>query len=227
MGVSWLNVTFSPGGHAGPVGAASEPRYNPPMVIGYHVILGAYGFWLPNDPRGSWSREVWAGHLRPFGKAAKVSTRESLAGRQHDHDGRLEAKRHLLYPAVEFTGVQARAIARGFAGIVPKLELTIHACAVMPDHVHLVTARHRRDAEDIAGFLKRAATRQLNAEGLHPLREHQRRNGRIPSPWAEDGWYVYLNTPDEVRQRIRYVEENPVKAGFRPQRWSVVVPYEP
>jgi hypothetical protein len=29
------------------------------MVIGYHIILGAYGFWLPNDPRGSWSNEVW------------------------------------------------------------------------------------------------------------------------------------------------------------------------
>ena len=25
------------------------------MVHGYHVILAAYGFWLPNDPRGSWS----------------------------------------------------------------------------------------------------------------------------------------------------------------------------
>jgi hypothetical protein len=24
-------------------------------VLAYHVVLGAYGFWLPNDPRGSWS----------------------------------------------------------------------------------------------------------------------------------------------------------------------------
>ena len=22
-------------------------------VLAYHVIFGAYGFWLPNDPRGS------------------------------------------------------------------------------------------------------------------------------------------------------------------------------
>src|SRR4051812_39201122 len=25
------------------------------MIVGYHVIFSAYGFWLPNDPRGSWS----------------------------------------------------------------------------------------------------------------------------------------------------------------------------
>lgn len=28
------------------------------MVLAYHVIFGAYGFWLPNDPRGSWSKFV-------------------------------------------------------------------------------------------------------------------------------------------------------------------------
>jgi len=25
------------------------------MVIAYHAIFSTYGFWLPNDPRGSWS----------------------------------------------------------------------------------------------------------------------------------------------------------------------------
>ena len=24
-------------------------------VVAYHVIITNYGFWLPNDPRGSWS----------------------------------------------------------------------------------------------------------------------------------------------------------------------------
>ena len=196
------------------------------MVIGYHIIFGAYGFWLPNDPRGSWSEEVWARHLRPFGTATKVSTRRSLANRSHDDAQRLGAKRHLKYPAVRLTGVQARAVGRGFARVVRDLALNVYACAILPDHVHLVTGRHPRDAEDIAGFLKRGGTRRLNAEGLHPLAGYRRAGGRVPSPWAERGWCVYLDTPDQIRQRIRYVEENPVTAGLPRQRWPFVVPFE-
>lgn len=33
------------------------------MVRWYHAIFSAYGFWLPNDPRGSWSDFVRAWHF--------------------------------------------------------------------------------------------------------------------------------------------------------------------
>jgi len=197
------------------------------MVIGYHIIISAYGFWLPNDPRGSWSREVWAGHLRRFGPATKVESRESLAKRRHDRAVRLEAKRHLKYPAVQFNGVQARAVGRGFAKAVDDLQLRVYACAIMPDHAHLVTGRHPRDVSYVAGFMKRAGTRRLNAEGLHPLQAYRRKNGRLPSPWADDGWFVYLDAPGEISSRIEYVEANPVKSGLPRQRWPFVVPYQP
>ena len=39
------------------------------MIVGYHVIFGVYGFWLPNDPRGSWSEFVASWELARFGKA--------------------------------------------------------------------------------------------------------------------------------------------------------------
>src|SRR5262245_23257728 len=138
------------------------------MVIAYHVIISAYGFWLPNDPRGSWSTEVWAAHLRQFGPATKVTTHRSVAGAPHDREARLAEKAALLYPAVRFDGLQARAVGTGFAAIVAKMRYVIHACAIMPDHVHLVIARHEMLVEDIAAYLKRAATRELNAQGIHP-----------------------------------------------------------
>ena len=63
------------------------------MVVGYHLIITAYGFWLPNDPRGSWSDFVGAWELLRFGPATKTDSRQSVASRPHDHQRRLEAKR--------------------------------------------------------------------------------------------------------------------------------------
>src|SRR5438552_2353693 len=45
------------------------------IVHGYHVIFGTYWFWLPNDPRGSWSNFVASWELARFGAATKVLER--------------------------------------------------------------------------------------------------------------------------------------------------------
>ena len=194
------------------------------MVIAYHVIFGAYGFWLPNDPRGSWSTEVWASHLQPFGGASKVETRQSLAGRPHDHAIRLEAKQHLQYPAVQFTPQQINVVGDGFNQAVSDLHLDVFACSIMPDHAHVVIGRSECTAEYAAGFFKRAATRRLTEKKLHPLQHSRQANGRVPSPWVVGGWVVFLNSSPEVHSRIRYVEENPVKAGLPRQQWPFVRP---
>src|SRR4029077_9764438 len=85
------------------------------MVHGHHLIISAYGFWLPNDPRGSWSDFVRAWELAKFGEATKVSTHRSVAAAPHNRQLRLAAKEALKYPSVLFTGVQARSIGSGFA----------------------------------------------------------------------------------------------------------------
>lgn len=197
------------------------------MVIAYHVIFGAYGFWLPNDPRGSWSTEVWADHLQPFGEATKVNTRKSLADRKHDQQHRLEAKRQLQYPSVSFNRAQIDTIGFAFGEAIAHLKLDVHACAVMPDHVHLAIGRTDCTAEYLAGFLKRAATRRFLAENMHPLDKYRQANGRIPSPWVVGGWFVYLNTPEEIIRCIRYVDNNPVKARMPAQQWEFVREYSP
>src|SRR3954466_16424088 len=124
------------------------------MILGSHVIFGAYGFWLPNDPRGSWSDFVGSWELRRYGPATKTDETRSLAARAHDQNQRLQAKLALRYPPVEFTGIQARAIGRGFAEYVERSGLTVWACAILPDHVHLVLARFRLDVEQVVIQLK-------------------------------------------------------------------------
>jgi len=196
------------------------------MILGYHVVLSAYGFWLPNDPRGSWSRFVGSARLLPHGRATKVETHASVAGRPHDGRARLAAKSALLRPPVRFTGLQARAVARGFAALVREAGPTVWACAILPEHTHLVLAAHRYAVDQVANLLKGAATRWLLQEGRHPFHDRPLRAGRVPSPWARGVWKVFLHTPDDVRRAIRYVQDNPAREGLAPQRWSFVRPYD-
>ena len=120
------------------------------MILGIHLILTAYGFWLPNDPRGSWSDFVGSWELACFGRATRVRTRRSLAAEPHDGALRLAAKRALKCAPVHFTGRQARAVGRGFASYVAKAGVMVWACSILPEHAHLVIARHRLDADRLA-----------------------------------------------------------------------------
>lgn len=221
---------LSRGGHATPIitlcRIANTCYAAKIMVLAYHTIFAAYGFWLPNDPRGSWSAEVWAKHLRPFGPATKTTEQRSLAHRPHDRRLRLEAKAALKHPAVTFDELQRRCIGRGFAQIIRVLDLPVYACAIMPDHAHLVFPRHDLTVEEIVGFLKRAATRQLTKEGMHPLAGRSRESGKTPSPWVVGGWNRYLNDEQAIADAMWYVWRNPVRAGLGEQHWRFVVPFE-
>jgi REP element-mobilizing transposase RayT len=192
------------------------------MVLGYHLIITAYGFWLPNDPRGSWSEFVGSWELLRFGPATKTDCRQSVASRPHDRQWRLAAKQTLKYPDVHFTGMQARRIGMSFDNWAREHGATIWACSILPEHVHLVIARHRYKIEQVANLLKGAATRALVAAESHPLESFARAEQRPPNVWARGQWKVFLDDSTDIRRAIRYVEENPAKEGKPEQRWLCV-----
>lgn len=183
------------------------------MVLAYHVILSFYGFWLPNDERGSWSDRVRKNELRRFGPATRVTTRRSLADQPFDPDRRDAMRYALKYRPVRLNGEQARLVATGFAHACEEGGYTAFACAILPNHAHLALARHDRDVKKIASHLKSRATRRLNNADNNPLPR---------SPWAKGQWVVYLNTEQAVDNAIRYTENNPVKDGLKPQNWKFV-----
>ncbi|HLN31859.1 MAG TPA: hypothetical protein VK395_29280 [Gemmataceae bacterium] len=193
------------------------------MVHGYHVILTAYGFWLPNDPRGSWSDFVGAWELARFGKATKSFERQVLT--EESEKLRESAKKSLKYSPVQFSGIQARAIARGFAQACLKNRYTLWACAILPEHTHVVIARHHYKVEYVANLLKGAATKQFIRETLHPLESSASDNQRPHSPWAQGQWKVFLDDEEAIDNAIRYVEQNPSKEGKPAQRWEFVQPF--
>lgn len=194
------------------------------VVLAYHLIYTTYGFWLPNDPRGSWSDFVRSWELHWYGTATKVTTRESLARRGHDRDLRRIQKTALRYDPVRFTAAQMGAVARGIARAVAESRYVVFACSIMPEHVHMVVQRHRNLAERMIGHFKARATQQLIEEIIHPLARHLDPDGAVPCAWARRGWKVYLDSAADILRAIPYVEDNPLKRHLPRQTHAFVTP---
>ncbi len=196
------------------------------MIHGYHVILPCYGFWLPNDPRGSWSEMIRKWELVRFGALSRSHERRSLRElTSAEIAARDAARKSLAYPPVTLTGKQAAVIGRGFADKVTRSNYTIWACSILPEHAHLVIARHTYKVEQIVNLLKGAATSELVSAGCHPLQGFAKPEKRPPRMWAEHEWKVYLNSDEAIEEAIAYVEQNPVKEGKPKQNWSFVSPF--
>ena len=197
-----------------------------PMLHGFHVIISTYGFWLPNDPRGSWSTTVRRWEIARFGPATKVDTRRLVATVEHDRRLRQAAKQALEFPEVRLTGRQARAVGKGFGIASEETNYVVRACAILPQHVHLVLEPHQRNIRRIVGHSKARATQLLKQDGLHPLAGFAQADGTVPSPWARRSWNVMLFSEEHLRRAIDYVERNPLKEGKPRQKWSFVTPYK-
>lgn len=194
------------------------------MVRWYHAIFTAYGFWLPNDPRGSWSAFVGSWELHRFGDATKTGARRSVAHAPHDANRRQQAKDSLKYPPVRFDEQQRRCIAAGIEQAVCDVDLALLAGAIGFDHVHLVTERHEQSIEEIVRRVKSRATQHLTRSGCHPLRQFAAPDGTTPTPWAAGCWSVFINDREQLHSAIAYVQRHPAKEGLPPQRWPFVSP---
>ena len=194
------------------------------MVRWYHLIITAYGFWLPNDPRGSWSEFVGSWELWKFGDATKTDAKRSLAHDSHDVQHRLAAKNALKYPIVRFNEEQRLAIAAGFGQAVSEGEYRIPALCIGHDHSHAIVERHERTIEQIATHLKSKATMSLTRAGIHPLAQYRNNRGTVPTPWSVGIWSVFINDKDQLRNAIAYVERHPMKEGLPAQTYPFLVP---
>ena len=191
-------------------------------MIAFHLILSAYGFWLPNDPRGSWSDFVASWELYKFGPATKVTDPRSHAKDPHDAELRRQAKAALKYPAVRFNDLQRVAIAKGFGQATHDAGYRIAACCIGFDHAHLVILKHEREITVIAGHLKAMATRALTEAGVHPLNGYTGKRGGLPTPWGEGCWKVFIDQEIQLATASDYVRRHPEKEGLSPQTWDFV-----
>ncbi len=130
-----------------------------------------------------------------------------------------------MYPEVYFSGKQALSVGVGFRRAINEGNYVVHACSILPQHVHMVIGPHKRNIRRIVGHLKGRATQQLALDGLHPLAHFHQPDGATPSPWARNSWAVFIFSEKHMREAIQYVNDNPLKEGKPRQKWSFVRQY--
>ena len=200
------------------------------MVLAYHLIISAYGFWLPNDPRGSWSEFIRKWELLLYGPATQVTTRRSVANRPTiaNGDWRQVSALNTFLPSSSL-GFSAARLGRGLPGRGQAMWL----CGLGGCHLARRTRISwspdtRISAERIVMRLKAAATTRLVEVEKHPFQEHRDpETGRCPRVFSQGEWKVFLTPAEDIVRSIGYVEKNPEKEGKLRQRGRCVTQYKP
>jgi REP element-mobilizing transposase RayT len=187
-----------------------------PIVIAYHILWTIYGYWLPNDIRGSQSKTIRKDLLKELGELHR--------GRKRIQPTRSEllaffvsVKDRLAFEVCEFGPREIACIAKALAQTIAACRYTCYACAIMPDHVHLIIRKHKHTVEQIIANLQRESHIALRDAGMFPM-DHP--------IWGGPGWSVFLDHPDDVWRTIGYVENNPSAVGLPTQAYSFVTPYD-
>ncbi len=130
------------------------------MIIAYHAIFTTYGAWLPNDPRGSYSRAVYQAELAELGQI-RYGRQSPQPDRPTIRRFRTAAVRRLTRPPYYINATTRPDVADAFAAVDERLHLNVPACSIMNDHVHLVVIRSKHRIEYLVNQFKGGVTKAL------------------------------------------------------------------
>lgn len=178
------------------------------MIIAYHVIFTTYGTWLPNDPRGSYSKEIYNDQLQMLGNIKY--------GRQNPAPAKnvllkfwTAATPHLSRPPFFIDDNSRPIIAAGFSKVAQRLNIRIADCAIMNDHVHTLILRSKYRIEYVVNQLKGGATQALKMK---------------QTPWTRGCWKVFISDDETLLAAARYIQANPNCVDLPAQSWDFVTP---
>jgi REP element-mobilizing transposase RayT len=178
------------------------------MIIAYHAIFTTYGTWLPNDPRGSYSKEIYN------------SQPEALAGIKYGRQNPQPPQNLLMKFWIAATPCLDRppffiddnsrpVIAVAFGEVVRRLGIEIPASAIMNDHVHILVLRSKHRIEYIVNQLKGAATGALKLK---------------QTPWSRGCWKVFITDTESLLAAARYIQANTASTDLSTQSWDFITP---
>lgn len=182
------------------------------MIVGHHLIWTVYGSWLPNDPRGSSSHEIRAAKIADLGEVHFGRKRVQPASRDI-RSFYAAAHPRLKHDFLTLGSNEIAAVGRAFAEVIQRKPYTCYACAILPDHVHLLIRRHRDLPERMIAALQEASCEAILQLGERPASH---------PVWGGPGWKVFLDSAADMRRVDAYIKRNPEL----PQQWEFVQVYD-
>jgi hypothetical protein len=135
------------------------------MVIAYHLIATAYGWWLPNDLRGSMSKTIRCDLIKDLGDLHYGRKRVQPKSRSI-REFYQQAKPELQHELLEFREAEREIIAQSFAKTIQRERYTCYGFVLMNDHTHLCIRKHRQLAEEMILTFQEYSRRALIEAGL-------------------------------------------------------------
>jgi REP element-mobilizing transposase RayT len=182
------------------------------VILAFHLVWTAYGWWFPNDPRGAWSKEVWKPALREFGDIEERGRKAIQPALMQMQWWLKNAQQGLKHKPVLLDN-RAREIARNAIQSIARLHhYEALALAVMPEHAHIVVKQHAHRYERMVAGFKAVSSRELRKYlGLGAGFSRRDRRGlksaaKLIPIWSRGYWVRYLDTEGAVSSAIAYVK---------------------
>jgi REP element-mobilizing transposase RayT len=178
------------------------------MIIAYHAIFTTYGTWLPNDPRGSFSKDVYVRNLKAIG-TVKYGRQNPQPSGGSLYKFWVTAKHKTATPPFFINDKSRPLVADGFRKVISRLKIVVPACVIMNDHVHIIIYHSKYRIEYLVNQLKGSATKELNIKG--PV-------------WTRGCWKVFINDEETLNAAVEYIRANPVDSNLPSKSWDFVTP---
>ena len=188
------------------------------MVIAYHLIWTVYGWWLPNDPRGSGSRAIGSDVIAQHGEVHFGRKRVQPPSAELRAFYRRAAPL-LSHDLLSLDAPARLAVADAFAEVIALHKYTCYAAAIMPDHVHLLIRKHNHSSEEMIETLKQVSRLRLSTLRIRPENHpHLDWRGRLES----FSRHSRRHSPHDPR----ISKANPLKLGLTARRFPFVKVYD-
>ena len=187
------------------------------MILACHLVWTAYGWWFPNDPRGSWSKEVWVPAIRELGNDSgnmQRGRRPVQPSPVHLRKWLKEAQRSLKHKPVTLDRNACEIVRNAIKQQIDLHDYIVPAIAVRADHVHVIVKSHckhtfQRMVQAFKSVSTRALRRHFLLADLPARREKKNCTSSNPTKnpvWSRGYWIRYLDNEKTIVTATAYVK---------------------